>query len=327
MLLNSNTHYSLLEDEKELEWFFYNLVKPLNYNESYCFELVSRLKGINNNNENNKKSNLNNSSYIHTEILTKQKDKFTFNLFKQCVYSFNFDKRYFLNENNEFYPDDSLVLYFNPNPCNIYNCTENLMNEIKKIKNDIIKFYGNSTEKLINLINENKQNKHLEKSIKENIETQFWKLSNIDKKFKNLHLQNKSQIYYHDFDIDIPNSNEFKNNNGYNLIYDYCINNFEKGNFYIINTFNGYHILINKLSYGNFCSKNKGPKKFCIDIKNIVFEKIKEMYKDEYEMLMKDKFECKLNDDGMGIPLPGTLQYGRLVIINNKKDFLNDNKE
>ena len=78
---------------------------------------------------------------------------------------------------------------------------------------------------------------------------------------------------------------------------------FGKGNYFIIDTSGGFHILVKKESV------NGNPKKFIND----VVDEIK-VYGNE---IVK---EFTINKNSL-IPLPGTAQYGRLVKIINKEDF------
>ena len=102
----------------------------------------------------------------------------------------------------------------------------------------------------------------------------------------------------------------------YDEIHNLCIESFEKRNFFIIDTNGGYHILIKSKKLTEFCQKNKcGTDIFIQKVNNIINDKINKYYKE------LKKSEVNIDDYGIGIPLPGTLQYLRLVNVKNKDDF------
>lgn len=131
-------------------------------------------------------------------------------------------------------------------------------------------------------------------------------------------------MYYLDFDIHVPSW--FKANTEimagmysyYDLMYDVFKKAFNKGNFVIIDTSGGYHVLVKTSSI------KANPYDICKEVetiyKNIGLDLNKEKpYLDEKGNC---KFECIVNDSQIpGIPLPGTFQYGRPVTVLNKEDF------
>ena len=91
---------------------------------------------------------------------------------------------------------------------------------------------------------------------------------------------------------------------------------FGKGNYVIVDTSGGYHILVKTTSI------KSNPHDFCKEVNHIYNTGVRwgeEEYLDDKGNL---KFECIVNDSQIpGIPLPGTFQYGRPVTVLNKEDF------
>ena len=93
---------------------------------------------------------------------------------------------------------------------------------------------------------------------------------------------------------------------------------FGKGNFVIVDTSGGYHVLVKtsaiKFNPHEFCFYTELMYKYAVEE-----SKTEEPYLDEKGNC---KFECVVNDSQIpGLPLPGTYQYGRPVTVLNKEDF------
>ena len=102
--------------------------------------------------------------------------------------------------------------------------------------------------------------------------------------------------------------------------YDQMISVFEKyygkGNYVVINTTGGYHILVRSK-----CIRFD-PHKVCTEIENIYKKALENGLEPYLNDKGEDKFECIVNDSQIpGLPLPGTYQYGRPVKVLNKEDF------
>jgi hypothetical protein len=310
----NQTHYSFIGDENELKWFFDHCIKDLNIGESYSFSLVARKKKLTD--EERKEFTMSSNEILNTEILRKPKGNLTFNHLLKLIYGFNKDKRFFTNDNGISYPQKCLVIFFSPNPANVLNCVTKLEEDVDNIKREIFKNYQLFFEKIKNNLNNSiNENKDFLKENQNYLNKQFFKLGNLDKKFKNYHSNITNKIY-NDFDIDFPNAEELKKKGIYDEIHNLCIESFEKRNFFIIDTNGGYHILIKSKKLTEFCQKNKcGTDIFIQKVNNIINDKINKYYKE------LKKSEVNIDDYGIGIPLPGTLQYLRLVNVKNKDDF------
>ena len=99
---------------------------------------------------------------------------------------------------------------------------------------------------------------------------------------------------------------------------DYLNEAFGKGNYVIVDTSGGYHILVKASAI------KADPHNFCRDMQLVYQQAMtygEEPYVDEKG---NNKFECVVNGSQIpGLPLPGTYQYGRQVTVLNKSDFLN----
>ena len=97
---------------------------------------------------------------------------------------------------------------------------------------------------------------------------------------------------------------------------DYLNEYFGKGNYVIVDTSGGYHILVKTTAI------KSNPHNFCRDMQLVYQQAMtygEEPYLDEKGNC---KFECIVNDSQIpGLPLPGTFQYNRLVTVLNKEDF------
>ena len=94
---------------------------------------------------------------------------------------------------------------------------------------------------------------------------------------------------------------------------------FGKGNFVIVDTSGGYHVLVRtsaiKINPHEFCCYTELMYRYAVEE-----SKTEEPYLDEKGNC---KFECIVNDSQIpGLPLPGTYQYGRPVTVLNKEDFV-----
>ena len=89
------------------------------------------------------------------------------------------------------------------------------------------------------------------------------------------------------------------------------------GNYIIIDTAGGYHILVKT------CSIHVNPHEFCKEMVRLYRIGIAAGCMPYFDDRGVEKFECIVNDSQIpGIPMPGTYQYGRPVTILNKEDFV-----
>ena len=167
------------------------------------------------------------------------------------------------------------------------------------------------------------------KTTVDNLQSYQW-FDNAESNLKHLRANQKGTRYWLDFDIDVPAW--FKNTKDkdvyappkathfitgyYKQMIDYLNEAFDKGNYVIVDTSGGYHILVKTSAI------KADPHNFCRDMQLVYQQAItygEEPYVDEKG---DNKFECVVNDSQIpGLPLPGTYQYGRKVHVLNKDDF------
>ena len=89
-----------------------------------------------------------------------------------------------------------------------------------------------------------------------------------------------------------------------------------KGNYVVIDTSGGYHVLVKTNAiYDN-------PHDICKEVQNIYTRMVDVGAEPYINEKGECKFECVINDSQIpGLPLPGTYQYGREVRVLNKEDF------
>ena len=167
------------------------------------------------------------------------------------------------------------------------------------------------------------------KTTVDNLQSYQW-FDNAESSLKHLRANQKGTRYWLDFDIDVPAW--FKNTKDqdvyappkathfitgyYKQMIDYLNEAFGKGNYVIVDTSGGYHILVRASAI------KADPHNFCRDMQLVYQQAMtygEEPYLDEKGNC---KFECIVNDSQIpGLPLPGTYQYGREVRVLNKEDF------
>jgi len=91
---------------------------------------------------------------------------------------------------------------------------------------------------------------------------------------------------------------------------------FGKGNYVIVDTSGGYHILVKTSAI------KSNPHDFCKEVEAIYKQGVADGYQEYLDEKGVCKFECIVNDSQIpGLPLPGTYQYDRPVTVLNKEDF------
>lgn len=242
--------YKFLEDEKELKWFFDNVIIPPKDTEEYCFCTSAR----------NKKLTDEEKEYFHLgraemlETNTVRSKDFDFERFKRAILKFEVNKEAIVTKSNLPYPDKALVCYLYINPCDVLKVSHIIKERLLELDTEFI----NSALKLN------------ERGVKETVD----KVKHFIHKISRLYPTCPSTKHYLDFDMDIEE--EYladKKEKILPYIKGLFINNFGRKNFFIINTSGGYHIIVKKESF----KKGFNPKKWCEDIEHAKYPfKIKE---------------------------------------------------
>lgn len=237
---------------------------------------------------------------VTTEVLApRSKSKlWDFNIFKSAVYRYECRKEGMVTKNGLPYPDKCLVVYFYPNPSK-----ESL------VVGDTLKL---SITMLLEMVNAG------EKKSWGGVEDGLDKLGTVSKHMKSSHATNLSRKLYVQFDFDFPadlKENKDAIDEAQRVLHTVGLRHFGKGNFVMVRTQGGFHILVKKASFSKAMeAANKKRKE----------EKLKEMPDYIYDVVNETSFEyeeavkCKQEF----LPLPGTYQYGKfLVTVTNKEDF------
>ena len=102
----------------------------------------------------------------------------------------------------------------------------------------------------------------------------------------------------------------------FNALKEVFTNTFGKGNYVIVDTSGGYHVLVRTSAI------KSNPHDICRLVQHIYNEGVKNGNEEYLDEKGNVKFECIVNDSQIpGLPLPGTYQYGRPVTVLNKEDF------
>lgn len=311
-LLSSN--YRMIADEKELKWFFDHVIQKPQVNESYSAVFVSRHKKLTKEEQEIIGLTRRESEFLATQtfrlkpfkdpLYQDEDNNWTFDRFIQRMRRFNVDKYAYTTALGEPIPEKTLAIIFYINPCDDMKVCREFFNQYLDVSQGITKamLAGKTTV--------------------DNLQSYQW-FGNAENNLKHLKANCKGSRYWLDFDIDVPEwwKSEVEAFAGYTY-YEYMYNvfekNFGKGNFVIVDTSGGYHVLVKTSAI------KINPHTVCKEIKAIYEDIGLETNKEEPYLDEKGncKFECIINDSQIpGIPLPGTYQYNKPVTVLNKEDF------
>lgn len=327
--------YQMISDENELKWFFDHVIQKPRVNESYSMVFVCRHKKLTKDEQETIGLTRRESEFLSTQCvrLASFKEKsaidaktnWTFERFLKRVKRFNVDKGAYTTALGGPLPEKTLVVIFYVNPCDDIKVADEIRNQIESVKSGLVTALLNG------------------KSTTETLHA-YQAFGNLENNLKHFKAHCKGSRYWMDFDIDVPEwfktgtfivpptvTTEFGNflkdphicsseemiNSSYVKAMKANLNRlFGKGNYIIVDTSGGYHILVSTLSV--HCD----PHIFC-DIVKDIYELGVRLGNEPYVNDKGEcKFECIVNDSQIpGLPLPGTYQYGRPVTVLNKDDF------
>ena len=312
--------YDVVADITELKWFFDHVIQKPQINESYTAVFVSRHKKLTKEEQEDIGLTRKEAEFLAVETfrLTHFKDasyqnenNWTFDSFLKHLRRLEVNKEAYTTSKGLPLPTKTLATIFYVNPCdNIKVCRE-FFNQYLDVNQAISKAMLNG------------------KTTVDNLQSYQW-FDNAESNLKHLRANQKGTRYWLDFDLDVPAW--FKNTKDqdvyappkatqfitgyYKQMIDYLNEAFDKGNYVIVDTSGGYHILVKTSSI------KANPHNFCRDMQLVYQQAIsygEEPYLDEKGVC---KFECIVNDSQIpGLPLPGTYQYGKKVTVLNKEDF------
>ena len=312
--------YDIVADTAELKWFFDHVIQKPQINESYTAVLVSRHKKLTKEEQKDIGLTRKEAEFLAVETfrlghfkdaLYQNENNWTFERFLKHLRRLEVNKDAYTTSKGLSLPTKTLATIFYVNPCdNIKVCRE-FFNQYLDVTQSISKAMLNG------------------KTTVDNLQSYQW-FDNAESNLKHLRANQKGTRYWLDFDLDVPAW--FKNTKDqdvyappkathfikgyYKQMIDYLNEAFGKGNYVIVDTSGGYHILVRASAI------KANPHNFCRDMQLVYQQAMtygEEPYLDEKGNC---KFECIVNDSQIpGLPLPGTYQYDREVRVLNKEDF------
>lgn len=328
--------YQMISDENELRWFFEHVIQKPNIYESYSMVWVSRRKKLTKEERVEFGLTTAESEFLKVETIRCGKVNsmdepltFTFDNFLKHVKRFNVDVEAYTTATGAPLPQKTLAVIFYINPCSEIKVADSVLEKLEDDKSRILTGVtnGKGWHELGQL---------------------YQSFGNIDSDIKHFRAQCKGTSHWMDFDIDVPYWFKLKEVNGfdkldyskvhaglcdcwqevpseyYNLMLEKLNNRFGKGNYVIVSTGGGYHILVRT------CAIKGNPNDFCREVEEIYKQGILDgnpEYLDDkgtvkFEATMTSFKNRKTGEISIpGLPLPGTYQYGRPVVILNKEDF------
>lgn len=291
-------YYNTIADEDELKWFFDNVMGITKRNDgnvwvqagtSYMVSLVSRCKRLSL--EERVRHGFRSSNFLQcVAVYGNSEGLLSYEKFYEKLARLNVDKRAYVGMDGEPYPDDSLVCYFYPNPTDDVACADDLISYIIERKSELLSimrksFDGNIDWKSIGICSR--------------------KFSKLDSRSLSMRQNRKARKDWVDFDFDFDGEKYFPSH--VSDLQGLCDRHYGKHTSVIIRTHGGCHILVRAGAI------KADPKLFIDDVKASV---------SAVTGCDADSMEGKTNR-GIGVPLPGTYQYGVPVVVLNKDAFLN----
>ena len=323
--------YRMIADEDELHWFFDHVIQRPQVNESYSAVFVSRHKKLTKEEQEEFGLTRKEAEFLATqtfrlrnikqESMADSKDIWTFEQFLARVKRFNVDKGAYTTSKGLPLPEKTLAVIFYVNPGDDMKVCKRFVEEYNEVNEAITKAM---------LIG---------KTTKDNYQSYQW-FRNAESTIKHLKANCKGSRYWMDFDIDVPkwfkdahsekvgvrdyaHNEKWQGKSGYESYMRFYLklkkelsNTFGKGNYVIVDTSGGYHVLVRTSAI------KSNPHDFCKKVENIYKEGLKLGFPEYLDDKGQCKFECIVNDSQIpGLPLPGTYQYDRPVTVLNKEDF------
>lgn len=303
--------YQMIADENELKWFFEHVLMKPQVNESYSAVFVSRHKKLSKEEQETIGLTRKESEFLATQTfrLGKFKDalyidedtNWTFDNFLKRIKRFNVDKYAYTTTLGEPIPEKTLAIIFYINPCDDIKVCREFVNQYADVTQSIAKAMLSG------------------KTTIDNLQSYQW-FGNAENNLKHLKANQKGTRYWLDYDIDVPKwfkeGKNYEDKPYYHVLLTLLDAYFKKGNYVVIDTSGGYHILVKTSAI------NQNPHNFCKHMKDLYDDCVKRGEEPYIDEKGNCKFECIVNDSQIpGIPLPGTYQYNRPVTVLNKEDF------
>lgn len=307
--------YQMISSEEELKWFYDHVIQKPAVNESYSAVFVCRHKKLNDEEKKTLGLTRKESEFLATQTFRRktfkdalyqdEENNWLFERFLATLKRFNVDKGAYTTALGEPLPEKTLAVIFYVNPCDDIKVMREFVGEYMDVNQAISKAMLGG------------------KTTIDNLQSYQW-FGRAETNLKHLKANCKGTKYWMDFDIDVPKWFKEGTMKGYgNKTYykfmceDILEPQFGKGNYVIVDTSGGYHILVKTSAI------KSNPHIFCGIMKDLYDTGVEDFEEAPYlDEKGNCKFECVVNDSQIpGIPLPGTYQYGRPVTVLNKEDF------
>jgi len=272
--------YQLLRSEEELEWFYENVMPPLNNHEVYFLSLSARKKLLT---DFEKQTIQLGRTEMFERRIVRTKE---WNRLYRTVRKFEANWGAYTSKRGSNIPNHAIVVYVNINPSDVLKAYKEFNQTMNEYMYELVQCAA-------------------EKRSTDNI---LYRIKKQDTLLMNCYQKNRGTKHWMDFDFDIPRSPKILS-----ILYLFVEEIKEhKGKAYIVETQGGYHILVSMdtefnqqfnppvltKKYGEAIARyiSQGA---CAKIENLGYEVIH-------------------NKNAM-IPLPGTVHNGTLVKILNKE--------
>ena len=336
--------YQMIADVDELKWFFDHVIQKPQVNESYTAVFVSRHKKLTKEEQEVIGLTRKEAEFLAVQtfrtknfkdaLYQDEENNWTFDRFLQRVRRFNVDKYAYVTSKGEPIPTKTLAIIFYVNPCDDIKVVREFVNQYLDVSQAISKAMLGG------------------KTTVDNLQSYQW-FGNAESNLKHLKANQKGTRYWLDFDIDVPawfkkgdlagykeatkdwnpwpslddeifakeqaawkQAEEIYYGKYYRKLTELFTETFGKGNYVIVDTSGGYHILVKTSSI------KANPHNICKAVTDIYKEGVADGNEEYLDEKGNCKFECIVNDSQIpGLPLPGTYQYDRSVTVLNKEDF------
>lgn len=324
-------HYQVIADLNELKWFFDHVIQRPQVNESYSAVFVSRHKKLTDEEAKSIGLTRKEGEFLSTVTFklraikdASRKDDpeiWNFDSFVKTLRKFNVDKYAYTTALGEPIPSKTLAVIFYVNPGDDMKVCRKFVEEYNDVNEAISKAMLNG------------------KAVSDNYQSFQW-FGKAESTIKHLKANQKGSRYWMDFDIDVPAWFRQTEQSGfdkldhdkvptglcdvwvmetskyYKEMLEKLNTRFGKGNYVIVDTTGGYHILVKTSAI------KSNPHDFCKEVEAIYKQGVADGYQEYLDEKGVCKFECIVNDSQIpGLPLPGTYQYDRPVTVLNKEDF------
>lgn len=318
--------YEVVADVNELKWFFEHVIQKPQVNESYTAVFVCRHKKLTDQEKVDLCLTRKQAEFLDVATFrlchihdaeSLQDNVWTFDKFLKQLRKFEVNKEAYTTGSGLPLPDKTLATIFYVNPCDNMKVCDKFVEEYNAVYTAIAKAHLGG------------------KDLADNYQSYQW-FDNAEDTLKHLRANQKGSRYWMDFDCDVPawfkplqlddwraddpnapTADEVANHNKYYLLMLEKLNTrFGKGNYVIVDTSGGYHVLVRTNSI------KSNPHDFCKEVKAIYEHGIADGHPEYLDEKGNCKFEAIVNDSQIpGLPLPGTWQYGHAITVLNKDDF------